>query len=92
MGKPKPEKERRNIYIALELFDFVWDEQDLEKVRGLWEGGIHLKDMAKYLKRHPIEVFALLLDQSHVGKIGKRPGDLSGFINSMKQDGLEGRI
>jgi hypothetical protein len=77
-------RQRQNIYIALEDIDFIWDEADLEKIRELWEGGIHIRDMASYLKRKPVEVFCLLLDQSSKGMIKKRKGDLYGCLDQIK--------
>jgi hypothetical protein len=75
---------RRNIYIALENFDFLWDEDDLVKIRELWDGGIHLQDMAKYLKRPAAEVFCILLDQSHKGFLRHRKGGLYGCMDQLE--------
>jgi hypothetical protein len=65
---PRP----RAVYIALEHIDFIWDADDLPKIRELWIAGRTLEEMAAYLHRPAIEVFMIVLDQLDMGNMGTR--------------------
>lgn len=64
-------------YIALEEINFIWPEDQVNLSRLLWKEGASLLEISDQLKRKPIEVFLLLLDQAHCGRIKGPVG--SGF-------------
>jgi hypothetical protein len=65
-------KIRRNLYIALEEYDFVWDEDDVEEFITLWNKGADIRLIAKYFNRPTIECALLILDLGECGKIKPR--------------------
>ncbi|MDN4593193.1 hypothetical protein [Polycladomyces subterraneus] len=52
----------RNIYIALEDLDVIWDEDDIPGIVRLWNEGFSLMDIANACERESAEVFLLLMD------------------------------
>ncbi|MFC5775136.1 helix-turn-helix domain-containing protein [Ectobacillus antri] len=73
-------KGRSERYIALENFDLLFDWTEVRDFVEMWEAGISFPDIAKKMKRHQIELAALLLDLGDAEKIQPRAGGLGGFI------------
>jgi hypothetical protein len=73
---------RRNLYVACLNFDFVWDEDDVEKAKELWKSGLHIGDMAKELNRDVDELALLLFDLAARGKIRPRRGGAVGWVTT----------
>lgn len=69
---------RRNIYIALEEYDFTWDEDDIQEFIKLWNKGGDIRMIAEYFNRPSIEVGLLILDLGERGKIKPRKRGLFG--------------
>ncbi|MDR4171189.1 sugar ABC transporter substrate-binding protein [Bacillus nitratireducens] len=51
------------VYIALEEVNFIWNEDDIERFKDLWKKQFSFEDIANRLRRHQIELVALILDQ-----------------------------
>lgn len=68
----------RNIYVACEDLNFVWNEDQLQDVIDLWNFGVPIDYMARHLGREQEEVVILAIDLSRKGRIGSRPGGLMG--------------
>ncbi|MGQ7728531.1 MULTISPECIES: helix-turn-helix domain-containing protein [unclassified Bacillus (in: firmicutes)] len=64
-------KSRRNLYIALEELDLVFDESEVIQLREMWDKDI--LEIAKELGRHQLEIAALIMDQADKNKIKSRP-------------------
>lgn len=71
-------KRRRKIYVALEEYDFTWDEFELIDFIRMWKEGLPLKDIAEHFKRKPIECVLLVMDLAERGKIRPRIHGLFG--------------
>lgn len=63
---------RRNIHIALEDIDFVWDEDKIKAFRRLWREGANIYELEQELGRGQNEIAVLILDQSIRGRIEQR--------------------
>ncbi|PGU78939.1 helix-turn-helix domain containing protein [Bacillus cereus] len=66
-------KSRRNLYIALEELDLVFDESEVIRLREMWDEDKDILEIAKELGRHQLEIAALIMDQADKNKIKSRP-------------------
>lgn len=64
---------RRNMYIALEELDLVFDESEVIRLQEMWKGGKNIIEIAVEMGRHQLEVAALIMDQADKNKIKSRP-------------------
>ncbi|WP_322925349.1 helix-turn-helix domain containing protein [Paenibacillus campi] len=78
MSKSTAAITRRNIHIALEELNFVWDENELKRFRRMWTAGYTLPAIALAFDRDPDEVVLLVMDQARAGEIKRRPNGLLG--------------
>lgn len=62
---------RRNIYIALEDVDFVWDERQIHEVESMFHAGATTKDIARMVKRPLKDVIVALLDRNLIYGVEK---------------------
>ncbi|HHY2677449.1 TPA: helix-turn-helix domain containing protein [Bacillus toyonensis] len=66
-------KSRRNLYIALEELDLLFDESEVIRLREMWDEDKGILEIAKELGRHQLEIAALIMDQADKNKIKSRP-------------------
>ncbi|PFY72480.1 helix-turn-helix domain containing protein [Bacillus wiedmannii] len=66
-------KSRRNLYIALEELDLVFDESEVIRLQEMWKEDKGILEIAKELGRHQLEIVALIMDQADKNKIKSRP-------------------
>ncbi|MGE1015954.1 MULTISPECIES: helix-turn-helix domain-containing protein [Bacillus] len=66
-------KSRRNLYIALEEWDLVFDEIEVIRLQEMWKEGKGILEIAKELGRHQLEITALIMDQADKNIIKSRP-------------------
>ncbi|WP_142312498.1 helix-turn-helix domain containing protein [Bacillus toyonensis] len=66
-------KSRRNLYIALEELDLLFDESEVIRLREMWNEDKDILEIAKELGRHQLEIAALIMDQADKNKIKSRP-------------------
>ncbi|PGS97708.1 helix-turn-helix domain containing protein [Bacillus anthracis] len=66
-------KSRRNLYIALEELDLVFDESEVIRLQDMWKEEKGILEIAKELGRHQLEIAALIMDQADKNKIKSRP-------------------
>ncbi|PEA06548.1 helix-turn-helix domain containing protein [Bacillus cereus] len=66
-------KSRRNLYIALEELDLVFDESEVTRLQEMWKGDKGILKIAKELGRHQLEIAVLIMDQADKNKIKSRP-------------------
>ncbi|PFV81712.1 helix-turn-helix domain containing protein [Bacillus sp. AFS059628] len=66
-------KSRRNLYIALEELDLVFDESEVIRLQEMWKENKGILEIAKELGRHQLEIAALIIDQADKNKIKSRP-------------------
>nr|WP_176519425.1 helix-turn-helix domain-containing protein [Bacillus toyonensis] len=66
-------KSRRNLYIALEELDLLFDESEVIRLREMWDEDKDILEIAKELGRHQLEIAALIMDQADKNKIKSRP-------------------
>ncbi|WP_429704878.1 helix-turn-helix domain containing protein [Bacillus paramobilis] len=66
-------KSRRNLYIALEELDLVFDEIEVIRFQEMWKEGKGILEIAIELGRHQLEIAALIMDQADKNKIKSRP-------------------
>nr|WP_033681058.1 hypothetical protein [Bacillus cereus] len=66
-------KSRRNLYIALEELDLVFDESEVIRLQEMWKEGKGILEIAKELGRHQLEIAALIMDQADKNIIKSRP-------------------
>ncbi|MFZ7936251.1 helix-turn-helix domain-containing protein [Bacillus thuringiensis] len=64
---------RRNMYIALEELDLVFDESEVIRLQEMWKEGKNIIEIAVEMGRHQLEVAALIMDQADKNKIKSRP-------------------
>lgn len=64
--------ERRNLYIALEELDMLWDEEDVLRVKNAWKNNESVFAIGEKLQRDPDEVAVLIMDLARKGTIEKR--------------------
>lgn len=67
--KLRPKSE---LIIALSDLDFSWFPEEVGKVKQLWNQGLHIADIAEYMKRDQDEVAVLIMHLARKGKIEKR--------------------
>ncbi|TBX84249.1 helix-turn-helix domain containing protein [Bacillus cereus] len=65
-------KSCRNLYIALEELDLVFDESEVIRLQEMWKEGKGILEIAKELGRHQLEIAALIMDQADKNKIKSR--------------------
>jgi hypothetical protein len=65
-------KSRRNLYIALEELDLVFDESEVIRLQEMWKEDKEILEIAKELERHQLEIAALIMDQADKNKIKSR--------------------
>ncbi|MBE7095442.1 sugar ABC transporter substrate-binding protein [Bacillus cereus] len=61
-----------NIRVVLEEVNFLWDLRKVFHFRELWNNNCSFAEIVKELKRKPIEIAVLILDQVDKYKIHKR--------------------
>ncbi|USL16592.1 helix-turn-helix domain-containing protein (plasmid) [Bacillus thuringiensis] len=66
-------KSRRNLYIALEELDLVFDESEVTRLQEMWKENKGILEIAKELGRHQLEIAALIMDQADKNIIKSRP-------------------
>ncbi|MGD2278289.1 helix-turn-helix domain containing protein [Bacillus wiedmannii] len=66
-------KSRRNLYIALEELDLVFDESEVIRLQEMWKEDKGILEIAKELGRHQLEIAALIMDQADKNIIKSRP-------------------
>ncbi|WMY18249.1 helix-turn-helix domain-containing protein (plasmid) [Bacillus tropicus] len=66
-------KSRRNLYIALEELDLVFDASEVIRLQEMWKEGKGILEIAKELGRHQLEIAALIMDQADKNLIKSRP-------------------
>jgi hypothetical protein len=71
-------EKRRNIYIAGEDYNFVWDYRDVQEFIRLWGEGADIRFIAKHFKRPQPEIIFLLVDLAEKRKIKQRQNGLFG--------------
>lgn len=64
---------RRNMYIALEELDLIFDESEVIRLQEMWKEGKNIIEIAVEMGRHQLEVAALIMDQADKNKIKSRP-------------------
>ncbi|PGU94568.1 helix-turn-helix domain containing protein [Bacillus cereus] len=64
---------RRNMYIALEELDLVFDESEVIRLQEMWKEEKNIIEIAVEMGRHQLEVAALIMDQADKNKIKSRP-------------------
>lgn len=64
--------ERRNLYIALEELDMLWDEDEVVQVKEAWNNNESVFAIGEKMQRDPDEVALLIMDLARKGVIGKR--------------------
>ncbi len=64
---------RRNMYIALEELDLVFDESEVIRLQEMWKENKNIIEIAKELGRHQLEIAALIMDQADKNEIKSRP-------------------
>ncbi|ARJ25306.1 helix-turn-helix domain containing protein (plasmid) [Bacillus mycoides] len=55
-------KSRRNMYVALEDLDLVFDESEVIRLQEMWKENKNIIEIAKELGRHQLEIAALIMD------------------------------
>ncbi|HDR4569019.1 helix-turn-helix domain containing protein [Bacillus paranthracis] len=66
-------KSRRNLYIALEDLDLLFDESEVTRLQEMWKEGKGILEIAKELGRRQLEIAALIMDQADKNLIKSRP-------------------
>ncbi|HDR4483521.1 TPA: helix-turn-helix domain-containing protein [Bacillus cereus] len=66
-------KSRRNLYIALEDLDLLFDESEVVRLKEMWKEDKGILEIAKELGRHQLEIAALIMDQADKNIIKSRP-------------------
>ncbi|UYX52444.1 helix-turn-helix domain-containing protein [Bacillus thuringiensis] len=67
---------RRNMYIALEELDLVFDESEVIRFQEMWEEDKSFIEIAVELGIHQLEIAVLIMDQAEKNKIKSRPAGL----------------
>jgi mannose/cellobiose epimerase-like protein (N-acyl-D-glucosamine 2-epimerase family) len=60
-------KSRRNIYVALEDLDLLFDESEVIRFQEMWEEDKSFIEIAVELGRHQLEIASLIMDQADRG-------------------------
>ncbi|MCQ6530535.1 helix-turn-helix domain-containing protein [Bacillus mycoides] len=66
-------KSRRNLYVALEELDLVFDEIEVIRFQKMWKEDKSFIEIAVDLGRNQLEIAALVMDQADKNKIKSRP-------------------
>ena len=66
-------KLRRNLYIALEELDLVFNESEMIQLRKMWDQDKDIFKIAKEVGRYQLEIIVLIMDQADKNKIKSRP-------------------
>ncbi|WP_277927481.1 helix-turn-helix domain containing protein [Bacillus cereus group sp. BfR-BA-01383] len=66
-------KSRRNMYVALEDLDLLFDESEVIRFQKMWEEDKSFIEIVVELGRHQLEIAALIMDQADKNKIKSRP-------------------
>lgn len=66
-------KSRRNLYIALEELDLVFDESEVTRLQEMWKENKNIIEIAKELGKHQLEIAALIMDLADKNIIKSRP-------------------
>ncbi|WP_140161770.1 helix-turn-helix domain containing protein [Bacillus thuringiensis] len=66
-------KSRRNLYIALEELDRVFDESEVTRLQEMWKENKNIIEIAKELGKHQLEIAALIMDLADKNIIKSRP-------------------
>jgi len=74
------------VYIACEELNFLWREQDVEKVERLWREGYDIRAIAKAVRRHVDEVAVLIMDRVRYGALKRRPTGVFGKMEDNDAD------
>lgn len=56
---------RKNIYVAMEHADFIWDEHNVNKFIREYENGAQFNELCEMFGRNAEEVILLILDLVH---------------------------
>ncbi|MGG1442124.1 hypothetical protein ABE354_08695 [Brevibacillus laterosporus] len=73
-------------YHACERYNFIWDEQEVYKLRHLWKSGASIFYISEMFKRNVNEVAFLIVDQADQGYIKARKGGVLGEFFESKCD------
>lgn len=65
-------KQRRDIYLAGESFDFVWSDEEVRLVREIWNKGGTVEQLAETVERRVQEVMILLVDLAFQRRLARR--------------------
>ncbi|MDO8159651.1 helix-turn-helix domain-containing protein [Bacillus toyonensis] len=65
-------KARRNLYMPLEKYDLVFDEEEVTRMKKLWRDNKTLAEIAEEMGRHEVEIAVLIMDQGDKQRINKR--------------------
>jgi hypothetical protein len=68
----------RYLYIALEEFNFFWEQEQVFEFDLLWREGWSIWYIADYFQRDPDEVLILYMDRIRKKMIHDRPNGLFG--------------
>ncbi|MBJ8009346.1 MULTISPECIES: helix-turn-helix domain-containing protein [Bacillus] len=66
-------KSRRNMYVALEDLDLLFDESEVIRFQEMWEEDKSFIEIAVEMGRHQLEIAALIMDRADKSKIKSRP-------------------
>lgn len=69
---------RRDIIIALETLDFVWDGREVTEFIDKWEQGASIQILAKKFRRTQEECICLIMHLALLDDIKPRKGGLFG--------------
>jgi hypothetical protein len=72
-------EDRRNIYLACEELNFVWDLEEVIRFDERWKAGASLLDLAEEFGRKTEEVALLIIDRAKRGKIYPRANGVFGL-------------
>lgn len=75
--KLRPQKE---LYIAYEDLDLSFYPSEVEDVKELWRAGIHFTDIVAKMKKHYLEILALVTDLIDKGKLEPRKNGVIGEV------------
>ncbi|MFT8319323.1 MAG: hypothetical protein ABF649_00640 [Bacillus sp. (in: firmicutes)] len=65
-------EERKKVYIALELENFIWDKEDVKELDLMYKNGKSDLEIAAYFQRPWVDIHVLILDRLLKGKIKER--------------------
>lgn len=59
--------------------NFRFSKAELKDFKALWKADISVENIAKKLKRKPLEIVLLVIDQGEIGLINQRASGLAGL-------------